>query len=434
MRTLKEFPQQTETRPKFTGKRLVMLAPKATHKVITSQAKKVSLKFASSSDYNKGNEDYTKAFDEGDGIVFDQLGIVVVNKNRNTQVSMLTKSAGSKSTFIYSEPERYVYALIDSFEEFMRGYKSAVDDIYNKISSGGKTSSGKSGLFQDDTEASWGIHATNVLTSKFTGKGVNIAILDTGFNLKHPDFHGRVIKSKSFIRRQKVDDQNGHGSHCTGISTGNINKTTGGRYGVAGGANIFIGKVLSNAGIGDDSGILAGMEWAITNNCKVISLSLGAAVDPGESYSNIYNDIAKKALTNGTIIIAAVGNESRRDLGRINPVGHPANCPAIMAVAALDNNLDVAYFSSGGINPDGGQVDIAAPGVDVYSSWKSPDNYNTISGTSMATPYVAGIAALFWEAFPKATASEIWMYFTQNAKRLNLNASDVGAGLVQAPE
>jgi mannose/fructose/N-acetylgalactosamine-specific phosphotransferase system component IIC len=72
-------------------------------------------------------------------------------------------------------------------------------------------------------------------------------------------------------------------------------------------------------------------------------------------------------------------------------------------------------------------------GVDVYSSWKSPGNYNTISGTSMATPCVAGIAALFWEAFPDAHAAEIWTYLTQNAKRLCLNASDIGAGLVQAP-
>jgi len=433
MPTFNEFQQQTENRPKFTGKQLVMLAPKATHKDITTHAKKASLKLADFSDFIKGNEDYTKAFDESDGIVFEQLGIVVVNENRNMQVSMLTESSTSKSIFMYSEPERYVYALIDSFEEFMRGYKSAVDDIYSKITSKGKFSSAKSSLYQDDTVASWGIHATNVFNSKFTGKGVNIAILDTGFNLKHPDFVGRLINSKSFIRGQKVDDQNGHGSHCTGISTGNINKTTSRRYGVAKDANIFIGKVLSNSGSGDDSGILAGIEWALTNDCKVISMSLGAAVDPGETYSNIYNDIAKKSLTKGTIIIAAAGNESRRDLGRIRPVGHPANCPAIMAVAALDNNLDIAYFSCGGINPDGGQVDIAAPGVDFYSSWKSPDNYNTISGTSMATPNVAGVAALFWEANPNASASDIWMYLTQNAKRLTLNASDVGAGLVQAP-
>lgn len=428
-----EFQQQTENRPKFTGKQLVMLAPNSTQKSITTLAKNVSLNLASFSDFKNDSADYTKAFTDSDGIVFEKLGIVVFNEDRNMQVSMLTESTSSKSTFVYSEPERCVYALTNPFEEFMRGYKSAVDDIYSKVSTINKSPSTKNSLFQDDAVASWGLHATNVLKSNFTGKGINIAILDTGFQLKHPDFVGRVVKSKSFISGQKVEDLNGHGSHCTGISSGDSNKQSKRQYGVAKDSNIFIGKVLSNAGSGSDSGILAGMEWAINNKCKIISMSLGASVSVGETYSNIYNDIAKKALANGTLIIAAAGNESRRDAGRINPVGHPANCPAIMAVAALDNNLDVAYFSCGGINDNGGQVDIAAPGVDVYSSWKSNDNYSTISGTSMATPFVAGIAALYCEAYPNASAADIWMYLGQNSKRLNLNASDVGVGLVQAP-
>jgi len=434
MLTSQEIEQQTEKKPKFTGKQLVMLDSNATNKTINTQAKNASLKLATFSDYKNDVQDFYKAFDEADGIVFEQFGVAVVNEQKEEQVSMLTRSSGSKNTFIYSEPERYVYALNDSFEEFMRGYKSAVDNIFSKITNKGKISSVQGSSFLDDSVASWGIHATNILKTKFTGKGVNMAILDTGFNLKHPDFVGRSITSKSFIRGQRVNDQNGHGSHCTGILTGDIKKLTGRRYGVAKDANIFIGKVLSNAGDGSDSGILAGMEWAITNGCKIISMSLGASVEPNEDFSNIYNDLAKKALSKGTLIIAAAGNDSRRDRDKIAPVNHPANCPAIMAVAAVDNHSNVANFSCGGINPNGGQVDIAAPGVDIYSSWKSPDDYNSISGTSMATPYVAGIAALYWEENPKATASDIWLYLIQNAKRLILNASDVGAGLVQAPK
>jgi len=429
MLTSKESHRRSGTGSRFTGKQIVMLAPKTSSKTISTQADKASLKFGSFNDYRKGNEDYTKAFEETDGIVFEKLGIIVVNGNLDKQVSILTGSS-SRNTFIYSEPERYVYAINDPSEEFTQDSPSVTDQSRRKTNKP-ISSNFKSGSYKDDDVASWGIHAANVLISKFTGKGINTAILDTGFNLNHPDFDGRILNSRSFIQGEEAGDQNGHGSHCTGISTGNINRSTGRRYGVAKEANIYIGKVLSNDGSGSDSGILAGMEWAITNNCKVISMSLGAAVEPGETYSNIYNDIAKKALAKGTLIIAAAGNESRRDLGIINPVGHPANCPAIMAVAALDKNLNVAYFSCGGINSDGGQVDIAAPGVDIYSSWVSPENYNIISGTSMATPCVAGIAALFCEAFPKASASDIWMYLTQYALRLNLNASDVGAGLVQ---
>jgi subtilisin family serine protease len=105
--------------------------------------------------------------------------------------------------------------------------------------------------------------------------------------------------------------------------------------------------------------------------------------------------------TAGTLIIEAAGNEGARP-GSISPVGHPANCPSIMAVAALDPQLGVAPFSNGGLNPLGGQVDIAGPGVDVRSSWPRPVLYNTISGTSMATPPVAGIAGLLSEANPEA--------------------------------
>jgi subtilisin len=425
--------QHAKTRPKFTGKRLVKIDPDASRKTISSGARNASLNLASSSDYTKGNDDYTEAFEDADGIVFEGFRVAIVNANLEENVSMLTGSSRSKGTFYYSEPERYVYAINDPPKKLKQDIKTQIEGS-GKRERKMKLLHPKSRSFSDDTEASWGIHAINVLNSKYTGKGVNVAILDTGFNLNHPDFVGRVVTSRSFISGQEAEDQNGHGSHCTGISTGNINLITNRRYGVAREANIFIGKVLSNAGSGSDSGILAGLEWAVTNNCKVISMSLGAPVYPGEPYSNIYNDVARKAMSKGTLIIAAAGNESRRDQGIINPVGHPANCPAIMAVAALDNILNVAYFSCGGLNPDGGQIDIAAPGVDVYSSWKSPSNYNIISGTSMATPYVAGVAALFREAFPDASASDIWMYLTQSAIRLNLNSSDVGAGLVQSPK
>src|SRR5690606_39529037 len=121
----------------------------------------------------------------------------------------------------------------------------------------------------------------------------------------------------------------------------------------------------------------------------VISMSLGASVSLGETYSNIYNEVGKMAMAQGTLIIAAAGNESDRNLGIISPVGHPANCPSIMAVGALDTQLGIANFSCGGLNPNGGQVDIGAPGVAVYSSYKAPENYGKISGTSMATPFVA---------------------------------------------
>jgi subtilisin family serine protease len=272
------------------------------------------------------------------------------------------------------------------------------------------------------------------LSSPYTGNNIPIAILDTGFLIAHPDFQARTIQTKSFISGEDVNDLNGHGTHCTGISAGGRRGSNNTRYGVSSDAKIYIGKVLSNAGSGSDSGILAGMDWAMANGCKVISMSLGAATRPGQSYSRIYEDIAKKALGSGTLIIAAAGNESRRSSNIIQPVGHPANCPSIMAVAAVDRFLKVADFSCGAINGDGGEINIAGPGVSVMSAYKAPQNYISISGTSMATPFVAGVAAQLWEKNPNATAKQIWDMLVSSARPIGLPQTDVGAGLVQSPQ
>ncbi len=251
-------------------------------------------------------------------------------------------------------------------------------------------------------------------------------------DLDHPDFVGRQISAKSFVQGESVQDGHGHGTHCIGTACGPRQPQQLPRYGVAYEAEIFAGKVLSNRGSGSDGSILAGIEWAINNNCAVISMSLGAPTMVGQGFSRIFEQVAQRALANGTLIIAAAGNESRRP-GTINPVSHPANCPSIMAVAALDQILETAWFSSAGLNPSGGQVDIAGPGVDVTSCWPRPTLYNTISGTSMATPHVAGVAALHAQANPGTRGASLGWLLLQSSRRLDLPTQDTGVGLVQAP-
>ncbi len=197
-------------------------------------------------------------------------------------------------------------------------------------------------------------------------------------------------------------------------------------------AEIFAGKVLGNRGFGSDGGILAGIDWAVTNGCAVISMSLSAPVGAGQSFSQIYENVGVRALNAGSLIVVAAGNDSRRS-GFIAPVGHPANCPSILAVAAIDQKLRIASFSNGGINPDGGGVDIAAPGVDIRSSVPRNKLYKEMSGTSMATPHVAGIAALFAESDPNLRGNALWMALVSRTRRLDLPSRDVGMGLVQAP-
>jgi subtilisin len=138
--------------------------------------------------------------------------------------------------------------------------------------------------------------------------------------------------------------------------------------------------------------------------------------------------VAREALNKNCLIVAAAGNESERSRNKIAPVGHPANCPSIFAVAALTSSLGIADFSCGGINTDGGQIDISAPGENIWSTWKNKA-YRRESGTSMATPIVAGLASLLLQANPKTTAAGLWMKLSQQAKRLPLPATDAGAGL-----
>ena len=205
------------------------------------------------------------------------------------------------------------------------------------------------------------------------------------------------------------------------------------RYGVAYNAQIYAGKVLSNAGSGTDAQILAGINWAVTNKCAVISMSLGAPTRPGQAFSQVFEAVASRAAQAGSLIVAAAGNDSQRP-SMVAPVSHPANCPSIMAVAALDVNGAIAPFSNRGINPNGGQVDIAGPGVDVYSTWPMPTRYRRISGTSMATPHAAGVAALLAEANPGVRGAALGRLLTSTAMRLtNLTSADVGAGIVRAP-
>jgi subtilisin family serine protease len=283
--------------------------------------------------------------------------------------------------------------------------------------------------FSDDDAFTWGLRATGVDASTATGAGIRIAVLDTGLDLAHPDFAGRSITTRSFVAGEAVDDGFGHGTHCAGTAAGPAKPGEGRRYGIAPEAALFVGKVLDNSGSGPDATILAGIDWAITSGCQIVSMSLGADV---REVSTAYETVGRRALAAGTLIVAAAGNNANRQSGDPGFVGVPANSPSIMAVGALDSQLRIADFSASSNPVEGGKVDIAGPGVGVYSAWPTPQRYNTISGTSQATPHVAGIAALLSQA-TGATADALWTAIVQGAHGLDLPATDVGAGLVQAP-
>lgn len=284
---------------------------------------------------------------------------------------------------------------------------------------------------ETEKRSAWGIETTEARYSQYTGAGVKLAVIDTGFDTGHPDFAGREITTASFVPDETAHDIHGHGTHCIGTACGAVDMH-GVRYGVAPGTHIYAGKVLSNEGSGAQAWVLNGMTWAANSGCKVLSMSFGSRVFAGQGYDIAYERAAQYALSKGTVIVAAAGNESRRSKEQFLPVDSPADCPSILAVAALDRALHVADFSNRAINPKG-LVDMAAPGVSVYSSWIMPVRNRTISGTSMATPHVAGILALLFEKFPDATPAMAEKALRDMARKLPLSPEDVGAGLSIAP-
>ena len=342
-------------------------------------------------------------------VVFDQIGVALIRCELEAGTMLRTAASQATGNVLLVEAERIVHAIAIPAEP-----------------AGSPTDP------NDEQGATWGVHACGADHADFTGKGIRLAVLDTGLDLIHPDFVQRRIQSRSFVSGVEVQDQNGHGTHCAGIAAGVLNPAGHPRYGVAGDALLYVGKVLGNDGSGGDGSVLDGIDWAIGQGCDIISLSQGTPAVAGDHYSQIFEEVAKRALAAGTLIIAAAGNESRRP-DFIAPVSHPANCPSIVAVAAVDEHMAIAPFSCGGLQQDGGQVDIAAPGVAVFSSWPAPDNYNTISETSMATPFVAGVAALYAEADTTARGSVLRDHLLQNARPLPLPVRDAGSGLVQAP-
>jgi subtilisin len=442
-----------------TGRYLVLLREDAIQAGIRALNNVAGLRVTSSADFQGGVVN-ANALADVEAFVLNNLGVAVISALPDQLRSL--SAAAEESGILAIEPERINYAIqhisignerriptsvltspVTSAEaklpvDYLIGYREATIHLVdralamNGVSVASIMPADAQRTMLEESDLTWGIQMTQVAESQYTGKGIRVAVLDTGFDLEHPDFLGRHVIAQSFIAGESAQDENGHGTHVIGTACGPKQPGQLPRYGIAYNADIYVGKVLSNAGSGADAGILAGIGWAIDNECRIVSMSLGAPTEIGQAYSRVFESVAKRALAAGTLIIAAAGNESVRP-GVIAPVGHPANCPSIMSVAALDPQLLVAFFSCGGREPQGGQVDIAGPGARVRSSWHRPQLYRTIDGTSMATPHVSGIAALHAEANPDVRGGALGWLLLQNARRMDLPVTDVGAGLVQAP-
>jgi subtilisin family serine protease len=217
-----------------------------------------------------------------------------------------------------------------------------------------------------DAEISWGIS---------TGDPVKVGVIDTGIDLSHPDIKSNIKGGYNAIYPWKSpNDDNGHGTHVAGIIAALNNSI--GVVGVGPNIDLYAIKVLNASGSGYLSDVIEGLDWAVTHGMQIVNMSLGTSQNVQS-----FHDAIVSAYNAGVVIVAAAGNSG-------GAVSYPAAYPEVIAVSATDQNNQIASFSS-----RGPEVDLAAPGVNIYSTYKGK-SYATLSGTSMATPHVTGAAAL----------------------------------------
>lgn len=236
----------------------------------------------------------------------------------------------------------------------------------------------------------WGVNLVQApqVWSETRGEEVKVLILDSGLDYRHPDIAKNFRAGRNFTTRNKADymDRLGHGTHCAGIIAGVDNDI--GIVGVAPAADIYVGKIVNDNGAGALDWMMKGIEYGIEQQVDIITISIGSKVDPGEK---LYN-LIKLAREKGIILVAAAGN----DAGEVN---WPARYEEVIAVGAIDQALEQAEFSN-----YGDTVNITAPGVDILSTYLGK-KYAKLSGTSMATPIVAGVIALLLSSARKKNTS-----------------------------
>ncbi|TDD45886.1 peptidase S8, partial [Kribbella antibiotica] len=274
----------------------------------------------------------------------------------------------------------------------------------------------------------------------FTGKGVKIAVLDTGIDPTHPDVAGRIAAAEDFSGSEDAIDHHGHGTHVASIAAGNGAASNGKYKGVAPDATLLNGKVLDNDGNGYDSGIIAGMEWATAQGASVVNLSLGGGPSDGtDELSEAVNRISKAT---GALFVIAAGNCYPPSPGSVSS---PAAADEALAIGNLQRDGLPSNTSCQGPRKGDGALkpELSAPGTDIVAARAAgtsrgepvDDNYTTLSGTSMASPHVAGTAALLAQAHPDWKADALKARLISTADPQPGSGLDLqGAGRVDADQ
>ncbi|MFJ8652290.1 S8 family serine peptidase [Streptomyces rochei] len=268
-----------------------------------------------------------------------------------------------------------------------------------------------------------------------TGKGVTVAVLDSGVDAGHPDLAGRVAQSRSFIPGEEVADRNGHGTHVASTVGGSGAASDGKEKGVAPGATLAVGKVLSDEGFGSESEIIAGMEWAARDvDADIVSMSLGST-EPSDGTDPMARAVDTLSAETGALFVIAAGNT-----GSPSSIGSPGAADSALTVGAVDSADRAAWFTSAGprYGDNALKPDLSAPGVAILAArsrlTEGSGDYTSLDGTSMATPHVSGVAALLAERHPDWSGARLKDVLMSTATQLDASAYQLGAGRVSVPD
>ncbi|HYJ68658.1 MAG TPA: S8 family peptidase [Nocardioidaceae bacterium] len=272
------------------------------------------------------------------------------------------------------------------------------------------------------------IGAPEAWADGYDGDGVTVAVLDTGYDPTHPDLAGRVVDAQNFTddadpTGEVAVDDHGHGTHVAATVGGTGAASGGDRKGVAPATDLIIGKVLDASGSGSTDQIIAGMEWAAEHDADVINMSIGttAASDGTDPMSQAVNELT---TSTGSLFVVAAGNTGP---GK-QTVGSPGAADLALTVGAVDKDDEPAAFSSRGPRLGDGAIkpEITAPGVDIVAARAAgtslgnllDEHYTSLNGTSMATPHVAGAAAILAQQHPDWTAAQLKARLISTSKTL----------------
>lgn len=350
-------------------------------------------------------------------------------KNREVipdQIIVKLKSQVSEQNF-KSLNDKYKFSVIDENSKY--GYKllqfSSSVELHEITESLKKNPMIENVEFNHEIKASiipndpyfnwqWGLKKVQADMAWDLAEGsdnVVVAVLDTGIDSSHPDLKDKIMVGKTFVNEANpldTADGNGHGTHVAGI-IGAVMGNYAGVAGIAPGVRLLPVKVLNDDGYGSDWTVAQGIDFAAASGAKIINMSLGSYYGSGVIQAAVNNAIQK-----GVLLVAAAGNDG------LDHVNYPAAYSGVLAVSALDSNDSLANFTN-----YGDQISLAAPGVNILSTYSGPgadpsNPYVYMSGTSMATPFVAGLAALVLSEDPSLTAASV-------KDTLRFSADDLGA-------